>query len=84
MEGNKVRLETINDIYHLINKENFKSFMLDFYKIFHNIAESKDKGEEKDWEESNMSYIDWYDDGENNIQIEFESKDGDNLLPIKF
>ena len=56
----KVKIETIQDIYDVITPENFDRFMADFYKMFYIAAQFK---EFKDVIQ--FPYFECTDDGEN-------------------
>ena len=82
----KVELKTINDIYHLITKDNLDRFMLAFYKTFHTIAEAKE-GDHKAFKETNMSCFLWDDNfnkDNQDIVITLNPNDGGKSKEIKF
>lgn len=62
----------MQDIFNTINSENIDRFMLDFYKMFHKLAEST---EGIDKSNIKMSYFEWIDDGNNEITLKFIKTD---------
>lgn len=78
-----IKIKTIDDIFHLVTKDNLDRFMLDFYKTFHTIAEAKEENPEA-FKESTMTTFDWGDDGSNEITMTLNPIEGGESKIIKF
>lgn len=75
---NEYKIETIQDIFDVINVENIERFLTDFCIMFQTMAEAKDLSEKDGINMTDVKnpYFIWKDDGKTDISFKFNEEEG--------
>ena len=75
MENKTHKIKNFNDMFKVVNSENYDRFFSDFLILFGNLVKAKETMTENEIKSLKLPYFEWSDDNENRIGYKFEGKE---------
>ena len=75
MENKTYKIKNFNDMFKVVNSENYDRFFTDFLIMFGNLIEAKNAMTKEEIKRLKLPYFEWTDDNEARVGYKFEGKE---------